>query len=127
MSKVQTIIDELKTLSLLEAAELVKSIEETFGVSAAAPVAMAAAPAAGGAAAPAAEEKSEFDVVVESVPADKKIAIIKIVKDKKAVGLGDAKTIVEGAPFTLAEKVSKEEATKMKEELSAAGATVVLK
>ena len=126
MSKVDTIIDELKKLSLLEAAELVKAIEETFGVSAAAPVAVAA-PAAGGAAAPAAEEQSEFDVVVDSVPADKKIAIIKIVKDKKSVGLGEAKTIVEGAPFTIAEKISKDDANKLKEELSAAGATVILK
>ena len=126
MSKVNTIIEELKTLSLLEAAELVKSIEETFGVSASAPVAMASAPAGGDAPA-AVEEKSEFDVVVEAVPADKKIAIIKIVKDKKSVGLGEAKTIVESAPFTLAEKISKEEANKLKDELSAAGATVTLK
>ena len=111
MSKVNTIIEELKTLSLLEAAELVKSIEETFGVSASAPVAMASAPAGGDAPA-AVEEKS---------------AIIKIVKDKKSVGLGEAKTIVESAPFTLAEKISKEEANKLKDELSAAGATVTLK
>lgn len=126
MSKVNQIIDELKTLSLLEAAELVKAIEETFGVSAAAPVAVAAAAPAGDAA-PAAEEKSEFDVVVEAVPADKKIAIIKIVKDKKGIGLGDAKTMVEGAPFVLAEKINKEEAAKLKDEVAAAGATVVLK
>lgn len=125
MSKVNTIIEELKTLSLLEASELVKSIEETFGVSAAAPVAVAVA--ASGDAVAVVEEKSEFDVVVEAVPADKKIAIIKIVKDKKSVGLGEAKTIVESAPFTLAEKVNKEEATKLKDELSAAGATVTLK
>ena len=126
MSKVDTIIDELKTLSLLEASELVKAIEETFGVSAAAPVAVAAS-AVSGDAAPVAEEKTEFDVVVDSVPADKKIAIIKIVKDKKGVGLGEAKTIVEGVPFTIAEKINKEDANKLKEELSAAGATVSLK
>jgi large subunit ribosomal protein L7/L12 len=125
MSKVNQIIDELKSLSLLEASELVKAIEETFGVSAAAPTAVAAAgPAAAG---PVAEEQSEFDVIVESVPADKKIAIIKIVKEKKAIGLGEAKTMVEAAPFTIAEKVSKADATALKDELTGAGATVVLK
>jgi large subunit ribosomal protein L7/L12 len=125
MSKVNQIIDELKTLSLLEASELVKAIEETFGVSAAAPTAVAVAgPAASG---PAAEEQSEFDVVVEAVPADKKIAIIKIVKEKKGVGLGEAKTMVESAPFTIAEKVSKADATALKDELAGAGATVILK
>jgi large subunit ribosomal protein L7/L12 len=126
MSKVSQIIEELKTLSLLEAAELVKAIEETFGVSAAAPVAVASA-AVAGEAAPAAEEKTEFDVVVEAVPADKKIAIIKIVKEKKAIGLGEAKTLVESAPFVLLEKANKEDATKLKDELSGAGATVTLK
>jgi large subunit ribosomal protein L7/L12 len=126
MSKVDTIIEELKELSLIEASELVKAIEDTFGVSAAAPVAVAA-PAAGGAAPAAAEAQTEFDVVVESVPADKKIAIIKIVKDKKAVGLADAKAMVEGGAFTLMEKLSTEEATKLKDELTGAGATVTLK
>jgi large subunit ribosomal protein L7/L12 len=126
-SKVEQIIEDLKTLSLLEASELVKAIEETFGVSAAAPVAVAAVSANAAGSAPAVEEKSEFDVVVDSVPADKKIAIIKVVKDKKGIGLADAKTLVEGAPFTMMEKLSKEEATKLKEELSGAGATVTLK
>lgn len=124
MSVVSEIIEKLKTLSLLEASELVKSIEEVFNVSAAAPV---AAPVAAGPAAAAVEEKTEFDVVIESVPADKKIAILKIVKDKKGVGLQEAKAMVEGAPFTLSEKVSQAEATALKDELSAAGATVVLK
>ncbi len=124
MSKINQIIDELKTLSLLEASELVKAIEETFNVSAAAPTAAAAAPTA---AAVVVEEATEFDVVVESVPADKKIAIIKIVKEKKAIGLGEAKTMVESAPFTIAEKVNKADATALKEELSGAGASVTLK
>ncbi len=126
MSKVQTIIDELKTLSLLEAAELVKAIEETFGVSAAAPVAtMAAAPAAG-ADAPAVEEKTSFNVKVNEVPADKKIAVIKVVKTILNIGLADAKTKVETAPFVMLENVSKDDANKYKEELTAAGATVSL-
>jgi large subunit ribosomal protein L7/L12 len=127
MSKISQIVEELKSLSLLEASELVKLIEETFGVSAAAPVAVASVAGPAGAAAPAAEEQTEFDVVVDSVPADKKIAVIKIVKDKKGVGLSEAKALVEGAPFTLSEKVNKEEATKLKEELSGAGAIVSLK
>ena len=124
MSKINQIIDELKTLSLLEASELVKAIEETFNVSAAAPTATAAAPTA---AAAIVEEATEFDVVVESVPADKKIAIIKIVKEKKAIGLGEAKTMVESAPFTIAEKLNKADATALKDELSGAGASVTLK
>jgi large subunit ribosomal protein L7/L12 len=124
MSKIDQIIESLKEMSLLEASELVKQIEETFGVSAAAPVAVAAASAGPVAAV---EEQSEFAVVVEAVPADKKIAVIKIVKDKKAVGLGEAKTIVESAPFTIAEALNKADATAMKDELTAAGATVTLK
>lgn len=125
MSKVNSIVEELKTLSLLEASELVKAIEETFGVSASAPVAVAAAPlTAGSDAGAAAEEKTEFTVKVTDVPADKKIAVIKAVKNILNVGLADAKTMVESAPFVLKENVSKDDATKMKDELSAAGATV---
>ena len=124
MSKVQTIVDQLKDLSLLEASELVKSIEETFGVSAAAPVAMAAAPVAGPAAA--AEEKTEFNVKVTEVPADKKISVIKVVKTILNIGLADAKTKVESAPFNLSEGVNKETANAQKEELVAAGAVVIL-
>lgn len=124
MSKVQTIVDQLKDLSLLEASELVKSIEETFGVSAAAPVAMAAAPTAGPAAA--AEEKTEFNVKVTEVPADKKISVIKVVKTILNIGLADAKTKVESAPFNLSEGVNKETANAQKEELVAAGAVVIL-
>ncbi len=125
MSKVQTIVDQLKDLSLLEASELVKSIEDTFGVSAAAPVAAvaAAAPAAAG---PAAEEKSEFAVKVTEVPADKKISVIKVVKTILNIGLADAKTKVESAPFILIEKANKEDAENYKKELVEAGAAVVL-
>jgi len=126
MSKIQTIVDQLKELTLLEASELVKEIETTFGVSAAAPVAVAAAgPAAE--AAPAAEEKSSFNVEVSEVPADKKIAVIKEVKTILNIGLGDAKAKVDGAPFILVENANKEDANKYKELLTAAGATVVLK
>lgn len=126
MTKIQTIVDQLKELTLLEASELVKEIETTFGVSAAAPVAMAAAaPAAEGAAA--VEEKSSFNVEITEVPADKKIAVIKEVKTILNIGLGDAKAKVDAVPFVLIENASKEEANKYKESLSAAGATVVLK
>jgi large subunit ribosomal protein L7/L12 len=125
MSKVEKIIEELKVLSLIEASELVKAIEETFGVSAAAPVAVAAA-APVGAPAEAAAEKTEFNVKVTEVPADKKISVIKEVKNILNIGLAEAKTKVESAPFTLAENVNKEEANKYKDLLSAAGATVTL-
>jgi large subunit ribosomal protein L7/L12 len=125
MSKVQAIIDDLKTLSLLEAAELVKSIEETFGVSAAAPVAVAA-PAGAGVAAPVEEEKTAFNVKVTDVPADKKIAVIKVVKTILNIGLAEAKTKVEAAPFVLVEGATKDDANKYKEELVAAGASVSL-
>lgn len=122
MSKVNTIIDQLKELTLIEASELVTAIEETFGVSAAAPVAVAAAAPAG--AAEAIAEKSSFTVKVTDVPADKKISVIKEIKTILNLGLGDAKTKVESAPFVVAENVNKEEADKLKNALSAAGATV---
>ena len=128
MSKVQTIIDELKDLSLIEASELVTAIEETFNVSAAAPAAVAVAGGApaGDAGAGAAEEKSEFDVVVKEVAADKKIAVIKVVKTAMNIGLADAKAKVEAAPFKVLEGAKKEDAEKLKEELVAAGASVTL-
>lgn len=127
MSKVQTIVDQLKDLSLLEASELVTAIEDTFNVSAAAPAAVAVAgPAAGGDAGAAAEEKTEFDVVVKDVAADKKIAIIKVVKTAMNIGLADAKAKVEAAPFKVLEGAKKEDAEKLKEELVAAGASVTL-
>jgi large subunit ribosomal protein L7/L12 len=122
MSKVATIIDQLKDLTLIEASELVTAIEETFNVSAAAPVAVAAAGAP--AAAEAVVEKTSFTVKITDVPADKKIAVIKEVKTILNLGLGDAKTKVESAPFVLAENVNKDEAEKLKNALSAAGATV---
>ncbi len=122
MSKTQQIIDQLKELSLMEAAELVKSIEETFGVSVAAPVAVMAA--AGPVAA--AEEKTEFNVKVTEVPADKKISVIKAVKTLLNIGLADAKAKVESAPFVLSEGVNKETAEAQKSQLVEAGAVVVL-
>ena len=121
----EEIIEALKEMSLLEASELVKDIEETFGVSAAAPVAVAAAPAAGAAAA---EEKTEFDVVLASFDAAKKVAIIKAVREVvPGLGLKEAKDIVEGAPKTLKEGASKEEAEAMKKKLEEAGAKVEVK
>jgi large subunit ribosomal protein L7/L12 len=122
MSKTQQIIDQLKELSLMEAAELVKSIEETFGVSAAAPVAAMAA--AGPVAV--AEEKTEFNVKVTEFPADKKISVIKVVKTILNIGLADAKAKVESAPFVLSEGVNKETAEAQKAQLVEAGAVVVL-
>jgi large subunit ribosomal protein L7/L12 len=125
MTNVDKILDLLKELSLLEASELVTKIEETFNVSAAAPV--AAAVVGGAAAAPeAAAEKSEFTVKISSVAADKKIAVIKEVKTIMNIGLADAKTKVEGGEFVVAENVKKDDAAKMKELLVGAGATVEL-
>lgn len=122
MSKVETIIELLKELSLIEASELVTSIEETFNVSAAAPVAVAASGPA--VAAEVVAEKTEFTVKVTEVPADKKISVIKEVKTILNLGLGEAKAKVESAPFVIGENVTKEEAEKLKSSLSAAGATV---
>ena len=119
----EEIIEALKEMSLLEASELVKDIEETFGVSAAAPVAVAAAaPAEGGAAA---EEKSDFDVVLEGF-GDNKIAI-KVVREITGLGLKEAKEVVEGAPKAVAEGVNKEKAEEIKAKLEEAGAAVTLK
>ena len=120
--KITGIIDAVKELTVLELNELVKAIEEEFGVSAAAPVAVAAA--APGAAA--AEEKSEFDVVLAEVGAEK-IKVIKAVREITALGLGDAKALVDGAPKTLKEAVAKEEAEEMKKKLEEVGAKVELK
>ena len=123
--KITAIFDEIKSLTLLEMNELVKLLEEEFGVSATA-VAVAGGAAAGGAAAPAAEEKTEFDVVMTSF-GDKKMGVIKAVKEITGLGLKEAKDLVEGAPKTLKEGVSKDEAEKIKEQLVAAGATVEIK
>ena len=120
----EEIIEALKEMSLLEASELVKDIEETFGVSAAAPVAVAAAaPAEGGASA---EEKSDFDVVLEGF-GDNKIAVIKVVREITGLGLKEAKEVVEGAPKAVAEGVNKEKAEEIKAKLEEAGAAVTLK
>jgi large subunit ribosomal protein L7/L12 len=123
----QEIVDALKEKSLLEASELVKMIEETFGVSAAA--AAVAAPAGGGAmaeAAPAAEEKTEFDVILQAAGGNK-INVIKVVREITALGLKEAKDLVEAAPKAVKEGVSKDEAEAIKAKLDAAGATVEVK
>jgi len=126
--KVQTIIESIKGLSLLEASELVKGLEETFGVSAAAAsVAVAAAPAAGGGAAAApAEEKTEFNVVLTAVGGNK-IGVIKVVREVTSLGLKEAKDLVEGAPKPVKEGVSKDEAENIKKKFAEAGATVEVK
>jgi len=124
---VEAILESIEKLTLLEAAELVKAMEEKFGVSAAAPVAVAAAPAAGGAAAPAEEAASEVNVILASVPADKKIAVLKEVRAITGLGLKEAKDLVDGAPKAIKEQVKKEDAEAIKKQLEAAGATVEIK
>ncbi len=123
MADLNKIIDELSALTVLEAAELAKMLEEKWGVSAAAPVAVAAAGAAGGAAA---EEKTEFNVVLADAGANK-IAVIKEVRTITGLGLKEAKDLVEGAPQTVKEGVAKAEAEEMKKKLEATGAKVELK
>ena len=122
--KTLNLIEEIKTLTVIELAELVKALEEEFGVSAAAPVAVAAGPAA--AAAPAAEEKTEFDVVITAA-GDKKLEVIKVVREFTSLNLKEAKELVESAPKAVKEGASKEEADQIKEKLVAAGASVELK
>ena len=117
------ILELVKGLTILELADLVKALEEEFGVSAA-PVAVAAAP--GAAAAPAAEEKTEFDVVLKAAGASK-LNVIKVVRELTGLGLKDAKDLVEGAPKTIKEGISKEDADKIAEQLKAAGAEVEVK
>lgn len=126
MSKINEIIEAVKGLTVLELAELVKAFEEEFGVSAAAPVAVAAAPAAGAAGAPVQEEKTEFDVVLTAA-GEKKINVIKVVREITGLGLKEAKELVDGAPKPVKENVSKEEAEEIKTKLTAAGASVELK
>ena len=125
MADLNAIADTLSTLTVMEAAELSKLLEERWGVSAAAPVAMAAMPAGGGAAA-VAEEQTEFDVVLLSA-GDKKIQVIKEVRAVTGLGLKEAKDLVEGAPQKVKEGVSKDEAKKIKEQIEAAGAQVDIK
>jgi len=121
-----SLADQLSSLTILEASELSKLLEEKWGVSAAAPVAVAAAPAASGAAAAAAEEKTEFDVILASF-GDNKINVIKEVRAITGLGLGEAKALVEGAPKAVKEGASKVEAEDIKKKLEAAGAKVDLK
>jgi|SRR5438128_7794665 large subunit ribosomal protein L7/L12 len=125
--RLQGIVDQIKDLTLLEASQLVKMMEETFGVSAAA-AAVAAAPAAGAAAAPAVEEKDEFDVILTGL-ADpgKKIGVIKVVREITNLGLKEAKDLVEGAPKAVKEAAPKDEAEALRKKLTDAGATVELK
>lgn len=125
MADLNKIVEDLSALTVLEAAELAKLLEEKWGVSAAAAVAVAAAPAAGGGGA-AAEEQSEFDVILTG-DGGKKIAVIKEVRAITGLGLTDAKGLVESAPKAIKEGVSKEEAEKIKEQIEAAGGTVELK
>lgn len=120
------IIEAIKGMSVLELNELVKACEEEFGVSAAAPVAVAAAPAAGGAGAPAAEEKTEFDVILAAA-GDQKIKVIKVVRELTGLGLKEAKDLVDGAPKPVKEAVSKEDAEAMKAKLEEVGAKVEVK
>lgn len=128
MANVEEILDSISSMTVLELSELLKAFEEKFGVTAAAPVAVAAAPAAGGASgdAPAAAEQDEFDVILSSA-GDKKIQVIKEVRTLTNLGLKEAKDLVDGAPKTVLEKVSKEDAEKAKAALEGAGATVELK
>ena len=121
MADIQKLVEELSKLTVLEAVELSKALEETWGVSAAAAVAVAAGPVAA-----AAEEKSEFDVVLAEVGANK-LAVIKAVKEATGLGLGEAKALVESAPKAIKEGLAKDEAEKLKASLEAAGAKVELK
>ena len=123
--KIVEIVEKIKTLTLVEASELKKALEEEFGVSAAAPMMMAGPVAGGGAAAPA-EEKTEFDVILQAAGATK-INVIKVVRAHTGLGLKEAKDLVDGAPKPVKEAVSKDEAEKIKKELEEAGATVQVK
>ena len=122
--KITNILEEIKSLTIIELADLVKAVEEEFGVSAAAPVGVVAV--AGGAAAPAAEEKTEFDVILKAA-GDKKLNVVKAVKEITGLGLKEAKEMVDGAPKTVKEGVSKEEAENIKKALEEAGAEVEVK
>ncbi|OYQ37894.1 50S ribosomal protein L7/L12 [Niveispirillum lacus] len=126
MSKLEKLVEELSALTVIEAAELSKLLEEKWGVSAAAPVAVAAAPAAAGAAAPAAEEQTEFTVELADAGSNK-INVIKEVRAITGLGLKEAKDLVEGAPKVVKEAVSKDEAAKLKKQLEDAGAKVNVK
>jgi large subunit ribosomal protein L7/L12 len=124
--KVQGIIESIKTLNVLELSQLVKALETEFGVTAAAPVAVAAAPAAGGAAPAAAEEKTEFTVILKTIGANK-INVIKVIREITNLGLKESKDLVEAAPKAVKENTNKADAQSIKEKLEAAGATVEIK
>lgn len=128
MADIAGIVEQLSKLTVIETAELVKQLETTWGVTAAAPVAAAAGPAAGAAAAPAAEAKTSFDVILASAPPEKKIAVIKAVREVKAgLGLAEAKKLVEEAPKPVLEGANKTEADAAKKKLEEAGAKVEVK
>jgi large subunit ribosomal protein L7/L12 len=126
MADLSKLVDELSTLTVLEAAELSKLLEEKWGVSAAAPVAVAAAPAGGGAAAAPAEEQTEFTVILTKA-GEKKINVIKEIRTITGLGLKEAKDLVEGAPKTVKEAVSKDDAAKFRKQLEEQGASVEIK
>ena len=126
MADINTLVDQLSELTVLEAADLAKALEEKWGVSAAAAVAVAGPAAGGGAAAPAAEEKTEFDVILTG-DGGKKINVIKEVRAITGLGLGEAKALVESAPKAVKEGVNKDEAEKIKKQIEEAGGTVELK
>ncbi|HCG57811.1 MAG TPA: 50S ribosomal protein L7/L12 [Clostridiales bacterium] len=126
MADIKNLVEEIKKLTIVEVSELVKALEEEFGVSAAAPVAVAAAPVAGAAPAAAAEEKTEFNVALKEVGANK-IAVIKAVREITGLGLSEAKALVDNAPSVIKENVPTAEAKEMEAKLKEAGATVELK
>ncbi len=126
MADIKNLVEEIKKLTIVEVSELVKALEEEFGVSAAAPVAVAAAPVAGAAAAPAEEEKSEFNIFLKDVGSNK-IAVIKVVREITGLGLSEAKAIVDGAPKMVKENVSAADAKAFEAKFKEAGAVVELK
>ena len=121
----EQILESISNMTIMEVVDLVKMMEDKFGVTAAAPVAIAAA--AGGAAAPAAEEKTEFTVILKAYPADKKVTVIKVIREITGLGLKEAKDLVEGAPSTVKEGVSKADSEKFKKQLEDGGAQVEVK
>jgi large subunit ribosomal protein L7/L12 len=123
----EEIVEAIGNLSVLEVVELIADLEKKFGVTAAAPVAVAAAPAAGGAAAAPAEEQTEFSVTLQEYPADKKVGVIKVVREITGLGLKEAKDLVEGVPALIKDAVAKADVDAMKKKLEEAGAKVVVK
>lgn len=121
------ILDAISQMTLMEVVELISDMEKKFGVTAAAPVALAAAPGAGAAAAAPAEEKTEFTVILKEYPADKKVTVIKVIREITGLGLKEAKDLVEGVPSTVKESVSKADSDAMKKKLEDAGAKVEIK